>query len=138
MTELDWTPIPGNKLNDDEAQELIARFRSIYRVHTEGRPVDIPTWVTFPPGKTVVESILSEPPITDYKALYFHIENGQEVYLVAPSEIAQYFAQRNPWETNWDYYVFSPSLKWAIAFTHELMYGPITILVGDLSSEVME
>src|SRR5689334_20329634 len=107
MTDLDWTPIPGNKLEDEQAQELITRFRSIYRLHTKGGPANIPTWVTFPKGKTVDESILSEPPITNYERLYFHIENGNEIYVASPVEIAQYFAHRNPWETDWDYYVFS-------------------------------
>ena len=135
MTDLDWTPMPGNKLNDEESQELIKRFRSACRLHTEGRPEDIPTWVTFHAGKNVEESILSQLPITDYQSLYFHIENRKEVYLATPSDIAQYFTQRNPWETDWDYYVFSASLKWAIAFTHELADGPVTILVGDLNAD---
>lgn len=130
--ETEWTPIPGNKLGDEQARDWIARFRARYRIHTESRPAVIPTWVTFPAGQNVEETILSEPPIADYETLFFHIENRQEVYAASPREIAGYFEQRNPWETNWDYYVFDASLNWAIVFTHELAYGPATILVGDL------
>ena len=134
----DWTLLPGHKIDDKQAQELIARFHSIYRLNTEGRPTNIPTWVTFPPGKRVEESIVSQFPITTYKALYFYFENGKEIYWASPSEIARYFAERNPWEDGWDFYVFSSSLKWAIAFTHGLAGGTATILVGNLSSEIPE
>jgi len=133
--DIDWTPMPGNLLANDHAQELINRFRSIYRLHTEGRPTNIPTWVTFPKGTRVEESILSEPPLANYESLYFHIENRMEVYVASPNAIARYFSERNPWETDWDFYVFDEHLKWAIAFTHELSGGTATILVGEMPPE---
>jgi len=127
----DWTPLPGNLVANDVAEPIIKDFRSKYRIHTEGYPPNIPTWCTFPTSHQVDENIFNHSQLQKQGNLYFYHERGNELYITTLKEIQSYFSQRNPWETNWDLYVFNASLAWCVAVTHELADGPAVIVVGD-------
>jgi hypothetical protein len=129
----DWTPLPGTALKNDESIEIIKEFRAKYRIHVNGQPDNIPTWCTFPAGVQVDESILDHPQIETERSLYFYVENRNEIYKTKPEQIQDYFSHRNPWEDNWDFYVFNANLAWCIAITHGLADGSAFILVGDFA-----
>lgn len=129
-----YIPMPGVLIAPTDASEIIAKFHNKYRINTEGKISNIPTWVTFPdeiPGRDVDQSILNHPMLLARENVYLYWEHAGELYRTTSNEVSDYFSLRPPWDDP-DLYLFDDSLEWCIAFTHELMYGQATILMGSL------
>lgn len=137
ISMLDWTPIPGVRLQEVETARFVEQFHQRYRICTLGRPDNIPTWCTFPFGTTTDDNIFSTPYFQSCDALYLYQENGKAVYRAAPYNIQEYFVERNPWETDWDFYILPFDLAWCITVTHELLHGCAIIVVGTFPIEAI-
>ena len=126
------TSFPGLLVPEETAEKILSDLKQHYRINTEDRPPHIPTWCVFPEGKSVEFSILETPIFLSKMAVYLYNENSNKLYLSTPQAVKNYFQQRNPWETDWDLYIFEQNLKWCIAITHELLNGSEAILAGEL------
>jgi hypothetical protein len=110
---------PGMLVPSELAKPVLERFLAMFRVHTEGRPANIPTWCTLSKGILADEAILANPSFLGYESLYFFFENGRRLHQASPQQIRNFFLNREPWE-NKDYYIFNPDISWCIAITHEV------------------
>jgi hypothetical protein len=132
---IDWTPLPGTRILTPQVTVILAQFHQRYRIHTAGRSSNVPTWCTFPQSSRIDEHIFDSRFFHTFSDLYLYVENGRHLFRAAPQEIQAYFTQRQPWETDWDYYIFDPNLHWCISVTHELTDGCAILVTGDYPAD---
>jgi len=130
-----WTPLPGTSIPTAQTAGILDQFHQRYRILTADQPITIPTWCTFPNTSQTDARIFAAPFFHGFTDLYLYVENGQQLFRATPREIQAYFAQRQPWETDWDCYIFATNLSWCIAVTHELMDGSAILVVGDYPAD---
>src|SRR3954464_3371643 len=130
-----WTPLPGIPIPTAQTAGILDQFHQRYRIHAADQPSTIPTWCTFPNTSRADTRIFAAPFFHEFADLCLYVENGQQLFRATPREIQAYFAQRQRWETDWDYYIFATNLSWCIAVTHELMDGSAIFVVGDYPAD---
>ena len=119
-----FASLPGILIKNSSAALIIQRFRKAYRVYTDERPSNIPTWCTFPEGRQITwdEFYTKLKELSTDKRMYFYREGGDhEKYTLkhaTATEIEVFFTTRQPWQDK-DYYIFDESFRYCIAITHD-------------------
>lgn len=146
LEDMEEFPLPGSAITGEESDTVIKHFLQKYRINTQGRHPQIPTWVTFPDDwfsaqqsipnifeeEQSIPSVFEDKWFVQYDQLYFFNEYGNPVklYRASPQEIHLFFVKRQPWQDR-DYYIFDDTYRWCITITHD----NVCFIVVDLMSK---
>jgi hypothetical protein len=126
--ELPILPLPGLRLEDNQATDIVKRFRDNFHQGPLERVTTgivkltyrIPTFTVFPKGsvRTAV-SVIENPLFTKHVSLYFlQVSSVDELHLATPIQIKEFVIGRPSWQ-EYDSYIFDDQFLWCIGYTHE-------------------